>query len=340
MDLFNERKNKRPYIVMAILMGLIIVAFVISLNLGVIRMAPTDVLRTLLGFGSDRENLVLFDFRLPRIVIALIAGAGLAVAGAILQGVTQNELAEPGILGINAGAGLAVVLYIFFFQESLAGLGMISIFLMPFSALLGAGLAAFLIYILAWKNGASPIRLILVGIGVNAGFGALLLLFQLKMDPRDFMKATVWLTGNIAGSNWKYVVASLPWILILLPIAIYKARFLNILNLGDHLATGLGAETEKSRRILLAIAVALAGACVAVGGGIAFLGLVAPHLARRIVGPRNEILLPTAALMGALILLVADTIGRNIMSPLELPVGIVVSILGAPYFIYLLMKTN
>ncbi|MFN7249963.1 MAG: FecCD family ABC transporter permease, partial [Anaerobacillus sp.] len=121
---------------------------------------------------------------------------------------------------------------------------------------------------------------------------------------------------------------------------IYKARYLNVLNLGDNTATGLGAAVERERRKLLLLAVGLAGSCVAVGGGIAFVGLVAPHLARRVVGPKHQIMLPTTALMGALLLLVADTIGRNILSPSEIPVGIVVSILGAPYFIYLLMKTN
>lgn len=336
----TRNDEKKPFIVMVVIFMLILISLLISLNMGYIRIAPLDVIKTLVGLGTEKEKLVLFDFRLPRMVIAVLIGAGLAISGAILQGVSQNGLADPGILGINAGAGLAVVLFIFFFQGSTSGLGLLSIFVMPFAALVGGALAAFLIYIIAWKKGVTPTRLILVGIGVNAAFGALLIVFQLKMNPRDFMQATIWLSGSIWGTNWKFVLAILPWILFLIPFTIYKARFLNVLNLGDHTATGLGAPVEKERRKLLMLAVALAGSCVAVGGGIAFLGLVAPHLARRLVGPKHQVMLPTTALMGALILIVADTIGRNILSPSEIPVGIVVSILGAPYFIYLLMKTD
>lgn len=336
----NRKVDKKPFFIMGIIFALIVISFFISLNLGYIRIAPLDVLKTLFGYGTDKEKLVLFDFRLPRMVIAVLIGAGLAISGAILQGVSQNGLADPGILGINAGAGLAVVLFIFFFQGSTSSLGMLSIFIMPFAALLGGAFAAFLIYTIAWKKGVTPTRLILVGIGVNAAFGALLIVFQLKMNPRDFMQATIWLSGSIWGTNWKFVLAILPWILFLIPFTIYKARYLNVLNLGDNTATGLGAAVERERRKLLLLAVGLAGSCVAVGGGIAFVGLVAPHLARRVVGPKHQIMLPTTALMGALLLLVADTIGRNILSPSEIPVGIVVSILGAPYFIYLLMKTN
>jgi len=339
MELLIKTK-KKPLFAMGVLLVLILISFFVSLNMGFIRMAPMDVIKTLIGAGTEKDQLVLFDFRLPRMVIALLIGAGLAVSGAILQGVAQNGLADPGILGINAGAGFAVVLFIYYFQGSTTSLGTLSIFIMPLAALAGGVIAAFLIYTLAWKKGVTPVRLILVGIGVNAAFGAALIIFQLKMNPNDFMKATIWLSGSIWGTNWKFVLAVLPWILILIPYTIYKARYLNVLNLGDQVATGLGAAVERERRILLLLAVALAGSCVAVGGGIAFLGLVAPHLARRIVGPKHQFLLPTTALMGALLLLVADTIGRNILSPSEIPVGIVVSALGAPYFIYLLMKTN
>lgn len=340
MDSFNlTKQRKKPFILFGILIVAIIAVFLLSLNLGYIRIAPVDVIKTFLGMGTDKDALVLFQFRLPRMVIALLIGAGLAVSGAILQGVSQNGLADPGILGINAGAGFAVVLFIFFFQGSLTGLGTLSIFIMPFFAFFGALLAAFLIYVLAWKNGVTPVRLILVGIGINAGFAAALLVFQLKMNPQDFMQATIWLSGSIWGTNWTFVLATLPWILILIPFTLYKARYLNILNLGDQVATNLGAHVEKERRILLFLSVALAGACVAVGGGIAFLGLVAPHIARKLVGPKHQFLIPASALVGALLLLVADMLGRNLLQPSEIPVGLVVAMLGAPYFLYLLMRT-
>ncbi len=306
---------------------------------GSIPIGTVDVLRTIVGNGTDQHQLVLFEFRLPRMVIALLIGAALAVSGAILQSVSQNELADPGILGINTGAGLAVVIFIYFFQGSLVGLGSLSIFIMPFFALIGAVFAAFLIYVFAWKKGITPVRLILVGIGINAAFSALLIVIQLRMEPNDFMQATIWLTGSIWGTTWSYVWAILPWVLILIPIAFYKARTLNVMQIGTQSAVSLGVPIEKERRTLLLVAVSLAAAGVAVGGGIAFLGLVAPHIARRLVGPKHQVMIPTAALIGALLLLVADMIGRNLLAPSEIPVGIIIAILGAPYFLYLLMRT-
>ncbi|PGT76740.1 iron ABC transporter permease [Bacillus sp. AFS040349] len=331
---------KRTIFITIGLVSAIIVTFFLSLNWGTIKIAPIDVLQAFAGKGTEQNMIVLFDFRLPRMVIAMLIGAGLAVSGAILQGVAQNGLADPGILGINSGAGLAVVLFIFFFQQNLNLPVSYSIFIMPFAALLGACLAAFLIYVIAWKKGGvTPTRLILVGIGINSAFSALIIVFQLKMDPQDFMQATIWLSGNIGGTDWTYVLAILPWILILIPFAIYKARYLNVLTMGDSIAKGLGTDVEKERRKFLLISVALAGACVSVGGGIAFLGLVAPHLTRMLVGPRHERLIPISALVGAFLLLFSDMLARNVLAPSEIPVGLVVSALGAPYFIYLLIKS-
>lgn len=338
MNTFEAKKKKKFLSMITLLIIFIIIMFFISLSTGVVQIAPEDVIKTLLNNGTDRQELVLFDFRLPGIVLALLIGAGLAVSGVILQGITQNELADPGILGINTGAGLAVVLFIFFFQDSLAAASAFSIFMMPIAALIGAIGAALIIYVLAWKKGVNPIRLVLVGIGVNAGFGAFLTIFQLKMDPQDFRQASVWLTGDIWNANWTFVLALLPWILILIPIALHKAHGLNVLNLGDDVASGLGSSVEKERRLLLLIAVALAGASVAAGGGIAFLGLVVPHIARKIMGPLHQFIIPISTLVGALLLLVSDTIGKNILAPTEIPVGIIVAILSTPYFVYLLIK--
>nr|WP_318539878.1 iron ABC transporter permease [Terribacillus saccharophilus] len=316
----------------------ILIIFFISLNTGTIPIGPSDVVKTLLGTGDGSFDVILFDFRLPRMVIALLIGIGMGIAGAILQGVSQNGLADPGILGINAGAGFAVVLYIFFLQDKLAGTGSLQVFIMPLFAFAGAFLAASLIYALAWKKGVTPVRLILVGIGVNAAFGGLIIVFQLMMEPKDFTQATIWLNGSIWQTSWNYVLALLPWIILLVPYAIFKAKALNVLTLGDQIAVGVGAPVQKERTIMLLLAVALAGACVAAGGAITFLGLVAPHLARRIVGPNHKHLLPICALIGALIMLVADTLSRTILAPSEIPIGLVVSAIGAPYFIYLLIK--
>ncbi|MBY0098078.1 iron ABC transporter permease [Mesobacillus maritimus] len=340
MNSIEMKKKKRLSTVLILLATLIVVMFFVSLSTGVITISPSEVIKTFLNQGTSRQELVLFDFRLPGILLALLIGAGLAVSGVILQGITQNELADPGILGINTGAGLAVVLFLFFFKNQLDPTSSFSIFIMPVAALIGAMVAAVLIYALAWKKGVNPIRLVLVGIGVNAGFAAFLTIFQLKMDPQDFRQATVWLTGDIWNANWNMVLALLPWMLILIPIALHKAQSLNVMNLGDEVASGLGTSVERERMFLLFIAVALAGAAVAAGGGIAFLGLVIPHIARKIMGPLHQYIIPVSTLLGALLLMVSDTIGKNLLAPTEIPVGIIVSILSAPYFVYLLIKTK
>lgn len=340
MNLIEMKKKKKLSGVLVLLVTLIVVMFFVSLSTGVIKIAPSEVIKTFLNQGTDRQELVLFDFRLPGIVLALLIGAGLAVSGVILQGITQNELADPGILGINTGAGLAVVLFLYFFKNQLDPTSSLSFFIMPVAALIGAVVAAILIYALAWKKGVNPIRLVLVGIGVNAGFAAFLTIFQLKMDPQDFRQATVWLTGDIWNANWNMVLALLPWMFILIPIALQKAHSLNVMNLGDEVASGLGTSVERERMFLLFVAVALAGAAVAAGGGIAFLGLVVPHIARKIMGPLHQYIIPVSTLLGALLLMVSDTIGKNLLAPTEIPVGIIVSILSAPYFVYLLIRTK
>jgi iron complex transport system permease protein len=337
---YETLKQRRFTLTISVLAILTLILFIISLNMGVVRIAPLDVFKTLFGMGTPRDELVLVDFRLPRMLLALVIGAALAVSGAILQGVSKNDLADPGILGINSGAGFAVILFIYFFQGSMNNVSTFGILLMPLFALMGAITAAFIIYVLAWKKGIDPVRLILVGIGVNSGFAAVIIIFQLKMNPQDFMQAAVWLSGDIWGANWKFVSIISPLILLLLPFAFYKSHILNLLNLGDQVATGLGIRVERERRILLLVAVALAGFGVAAGGGIAFLGLVAPHIAKRLMGPKHQMFVPVTALLGSLLLLLADTIGKNILAPTEIPVGIVVAILSAPYFIYLLMKAK
>ncbi|GGH81290.1 iron complex transport system permease protein [Pullulanibacillus pueri] len=333
-------KNTRKYILLMIgLFILLLVMFVVSINTGFMKIPLTEVWSAFFGHDVGDQRLTLFEFRLPRIILAMLIGAGIAVAGGILQGITKNPLADPGIIGINAGASFAVVLYTFLSGSTTFLTGTLSIFVMPFTALVGAFIAAILIYTIARRKGAiTPIRLILVGIGINAAFASGTLVLQMKMDPQDFTKTLTWISGSIWATNWDFVLSTLIWLVILIPLAIYKSRFLNVFSLGDSISIGLGVPLEKERLKLLIIAVGLAGSCVAVGGGITFLGLIAPHIARRLIGSNHGKILPLTALLGACILLIADTLARVVMSPMELPVGIVIAILGAPYFIYLLMK--
>lgn len=317
---------------------LLLISFIISMNTGYTKLSPQDTLRTLFGGGTDKENLILFSFRLPRIVISILIGAGLALSGCIIQGISKNALAEPGLLGINAGAGLMVILYVLFFGVH----SFLSVFTLPFLALTGAGLTAIIIYRLTSKKGegVAPMRLILTGVAVQAGIWALITVLVVRLDDSQFDFVAAWQAGSIWGSNWKFVLALLPWLCLLIPYILMKSRVLDVLNLGDELAYSLGASVERERRRLLAAAVALAASCVAVSGSISFVGLIAPHLARRLVGPKHSILLPACALTGAVLVSAADTIARVIVQPAGIPTGIMVAIIGAPYFLYLLTKSN
>lgn len=325
----------------AILIGcaaVLVLSFIISMNTGYTRLSPLDTLRTLFGGGTAKENLILFDFRLPRIVISVLVGMGLSLSGCIIQGVSKNALADPGLLGINAGAGLMVILYVMFFGTQ----SFLSVFTLPFLALAGAGITAIAIYALSFKKseGIAPMRLILTGVAIQAGISALTTLLVVKLDEDQFDFVATWQAGSIWGSNWRFVLALLPWLLLLIPYVLYKARVLDVLNMGDDVAYGLGTSVERERRALLAAAVALAASCVAVSGSISFVGLIAPHLARRLVGPKHTILLPTCALTGAVLVSAADSVARVIVQPAEIPTGIMVAIIGAPYFLYLLAKSR
>lgn len=327
---------KKNLFIISLLFMLIVIAFIISMNTGFIRLSPIEVIQTLFGYGNEKQHLILFEFRLPRIIISVLVGMGLAVSGCVLQGISRNSLADPGILGINAGAGLTVILFISFFPSTAAA----PVFLLPVLAFLGAGITATIIYTLAYKRneGISPMRLILTGVAVAAGISSAMIVLTLRLSPENYHFVATWLAGSIWGSNWMYVLSVLPWIIVLIPFVFSKARVLNILNLGDSAATGLGASIEKERRILLASAVGLAGASVSISGGIGFVGLIGPHLARQLVGSRHQYLIPASALTGGLLVLIADTIGRWILQPSEIPAGIVVAVIGAPYFLYLLSK--
>ena len=336
--LLEQRRRIRRITVLTSFVALILLTFIISLNTGFSRLTPLEVFQTLFGMGTEKQSLILFEFRLPRIIISILVGAGLAVSGCILQGVSRNALADPSILGITSGAGFVVVLFISFYPSTADA----PAFLLPFLAMLGGGLTATLIYGLAYKRneGLIPTRMILTGIAVSAGISAAMIVLMLKLNPRQFDLIAVWLAGRIWGTTWEYVLTLLPWIIILLSFVFYKVRILDVLTFGDKLAIGLGVPLEKERLKLLAAAVGLAAACVSVSGGIGFVGLIGPHLARRLIGPHHRYLIPASALAGALLLLLADTIGRVVLQPSEIHAGIVVAIIGAPYFLYLLARSH
>lgn len=336
----SYRIDRRVPWVAACLAGLALVVLIASINYGAYDMSPVDVVQTLTGTLDSEHpqyrnfNLVVFTFRLPRILVAFMVGAALATSGAIMQGITRNPLADPYLLGVSGGAGLAAVAIIVWLNH-------IPISVLPFAALLGALITAVLIYLLAWKGGSSsPMRLILVGVAVASVVGSLTTLMLVFGNINQVQQAYVWLTGSVYGRTWEHVHALSGWLIVLLPIAFLSARSLNTLHLGDEAAQGLGLRVERHRVLLLIISVALAAAAVSVAGTIGFVGLVAPHVTRRLVGPSHEGLLPISALFGGTLLIVADLIGRWIIAPSEMPIGIITAMIGAPYFLYLLYRTR
>jgi iron complex transport system permease protein len=323
-------------------MLLILISIYISLTNGEFDMTVRDIVETLFRIHPVPEHdLVVFDFRLPRIVIAALIGFALGMVGAVIQGLTRNGLADPGILGINAGAGAAIVIFTFLFQGLPTSAGWFAIMAKPLFGLVGGLAAAALIFVFAWKRGKlDPQRLILVGIAIGSGFGAVSLYLSLKMNPQDFEMATVWLTGSIWNANWAYIAAMLPWLLILLPIVYRKAHLLDLLQLEEISVKGLGVSTEREKIILLLCCIGVVSACVSVSGNIGFVGLLAPHMARRLVGIRHQYVLPISGTLGMLLVVLSDFISKTVFKPVELPVGIVISLIGVPYFIYLLFKAR
>lgn len=334
--MISSKVLKKQRTSIALLLILIVSTVVAGLGMGYASLSYDRLLPTLFGQGSFKEEFVLFSIRLPRMIITLLAGMALALSGAILQGITRNDLADPGIIGIHAGAGVGVAAFFLFFPIEAGSF----VYLLPVAAFCGAILTAVFIYFLSYNKhlGLQPVRLILVGVGFSMALSGVMivLISSAEREKVDFIAR--WLAGNIWGTDWPFIWALLPWLIVLVPLTLYRANRLNLLSLSDPVVIGVGVSKEKERMILLIIAVALAASAVSVSGGISFIGLMAPHIAKALVGQRNQVFIPIAILLGGWLLLIADTIGRNLIQPDGIPAGIIVSLIGAPYFVYLLVK--
>jgi iron complex transport system permease protein len=327
---------KKQRIVLTVSFLFILVTVIMGMGMGYSSLSYDRLIPTLLGQGTFKEEFVLFSIRMPRIIITLLAGMALALSGAILQGITRNDLADPGIIGINSGAGVAITVFFLFFPIDSGTF----VYMIPLVGFIGAIFTACLIYLFSYnKNvGVQPVNLVLTGVGFSLALSGLMIVLISSADRVKVDFIAKWLAGNIWGTDWPFIWAILPWLVILIPFTLYKANRLNLLGLSEPVAIGVGVSIEKERIVLLLTAVALAAAAVSVTGGITFIGLMAPHIAKALVGPRNQLFIPVAILIGGWLLLFADTIGRNLIESSEIPAGIMVSIIGAPYFIYLLLK--
>ncbi|MEU4292873.1 iron ABC transporter permease, partial [Kribbella sp. NPDC026596] len=310
--------KRHPAVLMGSLGVLAVVLSFYSLSVGATEVSMGDVFDAVLGNSANQAAQIVVDFQLPRVLLAWLVGIALAVSGGVMQGVIRNPLAAPDVIGVTKGAGFAGMLLL------LAVPGVPVIAVVP-AAFIGGLAAAVLVYLLAYRRGATPVRIALVGIAVSAAFEAGIR-FLLVRNPLDVSAALIWLTGSLFGRSMASVFEILPWVLVLVPLTLIWARKLDVLGLGDDLAAGLGEPVEKTRRTLLLFAVALASAAVAVSGTIGFIGLIAPHMARRVFGGRHLASLPSAALFGVLLMLFADMIGRGLAPPLEIPAGLVTAV--------------
>ena len=291
---------------------------------------PVSALGDILNGGGDNASRqILLNIRLPRAIVAALVGMNLAVSGAVLQAVMKNPLADPHIIGISSGAGLAGIFVIVLFPA-------LEYLIVP-TAFCGAMLAAACIYILAWKNGIRPLRIVLAGVAVSsflgAGISAILVLYSDRVHG-----ALMWMVGGLAARSWPHIEIILPYAVIGFILAFCGARYLNILQLGDDVAKGLGVNVELVRLVFTAIGALLAASAVSVAGLLGFVGLIVPHTVRLLTGSDYRFLIPSSALLGIAVVTYSDTLARVAFAPLELPVGIFMAALGAPFFLFLLRK--
>ncbi|MBQ8185811.1 MAG: iron ABC transporter permease [Clostridia bacterium] len=314
---------------------LLVILSVVAVNIGTVQYSVPEIFTSITAKEAEltaEQNItrtIVMNLRLPRVVLAILVGACLSAAGALLQAVMRNPLADPGSIGVSAGAGTAAITILLIFPNMTTAL--------PMFAFVGAALACVLIYVMAWKDGVSPVRIILAGVAINSVLGAYNSLLQL-MNSDNLTGVLAFMNGSLSGMSWTHVRTILSYSVIGLLLSLLCIRHANALQLGDEMAKNLGVRVNGARIALSAVSAFLAAATVSVVGMISFVGLVVPHISRMLVGSDYKVMLPTSILMGSLTLLVADTIGRTIVPGMEIPVGIVMSVCGGPFFLYMLRK--
>ncbi|MEM1424046.1 MAG: iron ABC transporter permease [Planctomycetota bacterium] len=328
----SARLVRRQTIGITITVLLVLVGIAVSLPVGAVETPLRAVLDTFTGGGDEMTRLIVFEARLPRALCAAIAGCNLAIAGVLLQSVTRNPLADPGIIGVTAGAGVAATVVLAAFPGAAQSL--------PAAAFVGAMVSAVFVYAVSWRpgGGVSPVRMILAGVAVNAILGAVIGLLITAFADR-IPAVMFWTTGSFNGRNTDHLWLLLPYTAAGLAIAFTIRRPMRVLELGDDAAATMGVRVELTRLLAFAAAALLAGSAASVAGLIGFVGLVIPHLVRLLLGS-NRLVIPVAAAAGAAMLVWSDLLARTVLGGSELPVGVVTGIVGGPYFIFLLYRSG
>ena len=326
----NKPRSLRYQYSVLIITCLTLVFMLVALTtIGSVRLSLSEVWAAIITPDSGVHRTIVLLMRLPRNVLTILVGANLAVAGVLMQAVMKNPLADPGITGVSSGAAL-VAIFILLAAPQWIGF-------MPLFAFIGGAIACAMVFSLAWKDGISPLRIILSGVAVNSIISGFISLLSIIYSDQ-IHGALLWLNGSLSGSTWADVQTLLPYTLVGLIGSFFLIRSANVLQLGDDSAKNLGYNVNHSRLLLSAVAVFLAGVTTSVVGVIGFVGLIVPHVARMIMGNDHKLTIPFSMALGGSILLVADTIGRSAFGAWEIPVGIITSIVGGPFFLFLLRK--
>lgn len=315
----------RLLVALTLLLVLLVAA---SLALGDVSLTWLELYHAMSG-PDPQSAMIVFDLRLPRVLLALLVGVALATAGTITLAVMRNPLAEPGVLGINSGAAAAAMGVIVLIEDP-------PVALLQSAGFFGAAIMALAVYALAWRAGTSSLRIILIGIGLSSLATAGTTFLSAFGEIGDVQRAMIWLSGSVYAANMDKVRLLALWLIIPVILAFLTARELDLIRFGDNSARSLGQSVDRVRGLMIVLVTVLSGAAVAVSGLIGFVGLVAPHIAYRLVGTSHARIFPAAALIGACLVVVADLIGRVILPPAQLPAGIVTGLAGAPFFAYLL----
>jgi len=338
----------RPTIIYMVLAAALFIAVSFSLGMGAMDIPVKEVMLILLkktGLFSKQEVLPQYDaviniVRLPRVILGILVGAGLGISGAAVQGIFRNPLAEPGLIGISAGASLIAVAIIALEIGLITGLSnLMGYYLLAFGAFAGAGLAAMLVYQISRTDGRSNVAtMLLAGIAINAMAGALTGLITYLANEQQLRNITFWMLGSLGGATWETVWALFPFVVIPVIALPFMGKALNAFALGESQADHLGLKINQVKRNVVILSTMAVGASVSVSGIIGFVGLLVPHTVRLVIGVDNKYVLPASALLGALILTLADMIARTVVSPVELPIGVITALLGTPLFLYILIK--